>query len=314
MRKVPFRLDRLLHSDFLMLKPLILVLCGCVMSGCSTIGRRAALPGSYLKPPASQLPESAEYELSQVVLADGTKTLVQFGAAQSEDGRTLPEWRNLPSVVFCYGNRMSLAASQGIFSDLRRMRLNVAMPEYPGYGMSAGTPTEQRCYLAGQAAHDYLAQGKNLNSTAICSIGLSLGASVAAELSLKRRVQGVVLVVPFTSTKDVARDHLNWALRWAAPMLSRDVAFDTRSKVSQIKAPILLVVATRDEVTSEGRSAELSRAAQGPLSEVRVDADHNGAWAAAVPKIESWMLRTVSESLRSGETPAPTGGVAPLRR
>lgn len=273
----------------------VLMLC----AGCASLGRRAALPGSHLKPPASTLSASSEYELADLSTSSGHTIKAQFGQALAPDGSSTLDWRERIAVVFCYGNRMSIAASQSMFLDLRRMGANVVVFDYPGYGMSPGTPSEEGCYGGAEAAYRFLVERKGIPGRQIVAAGLSLGCSVALELAARRETSGVILVVPFTRTHDVGEDHLSWYVRWAAPMLARQVRFDNLTKISRVSVPLLLVSASRDQLTSSQRTDQIvNEAARAQLTHIRIDADHDGAWGAATGQVSRWLAERGIQEVR----------------
>lgn len=269
--------------------PLSAAVAALVLTGCSTLARRAVLPGSYLKAPANVVAESPRYELLTLHTAAGTRIVAQFGPALDAHGQPQPDYARRPTVLFFYGNRMCLAASQEIFEDFRRMGANVLIPEYPGYGMSDGVASEQECYAAADAAMDYLAKRPDIDPRRVVIAGLSIGCGSAIDLSARKQTTGVIAIVPLTNTREIGSDVAPWGLRWAVPLLARHAAFDNLSKIPRVKAPILLVRATRDQVTSATRTAELIAAATAPLDEVAVDSDHDGSWRAARSDIARWL-------------------------
>ena len=48
-------------------------------------------------------------------------------------------------MIFFYGNAMCLNYSDSQLEEFRRLGLNVLIPEYVGYGMSSGRPSEGAC-------------------------------------------------------------------------------------------------------------------------------------------------------------------------
>lgn len=281
------------------------------LPGCASMGRRLTLPGSYLKPPATSVPASGDYEMAEVVATSGETVVTQFGQALDAEGRVRADWRQSVTVLFAYGNRMSIAASQPIFSELRRSGVNVMLFDYPGYGMSGGTPSEAGCYAACEAAYHQLVTHQQVLQERIVPIGLSLGCGVALELSTKRDVAGVVLVVPFTRTRDVGTDNLAWYLRWAVPLLARGARFDNLSKLPGLRAPLLLVSASRDQLTSEARTQQLLQAAHhAKITHVRVEADHNGAWQAAKDLVFRWLAER-QDFGKAGELPPRNNLIQP---
>jgi fermentation-respiration switch protein FrsA (DUF1100 family) len=128
--------------------------------------------------------------------------------------------------------------------------------------------------------------------------GLSIGCGPAVDLASRNRVAGLIMVVPLSNVREVGVDIAPWYLRWAVPMLARHAAFDNRAKISRVDCPILMVRATRDQVTSPNRSEELVAAAKKRIQSVVVDADHDGSWRAGRSEIDRW-LRALFESAPS---------------
>ena len=73
---------------------------------------------------------------------------------------------------------------------LRDLGLNVLIYDYPGYGTSSGSPSEENAYAAIDAAYDYLQTEKDVDPKRIILHGRSLGGAVAADLASRRPVPG----------------------------------------------------------------------------------------------------------------------------
>jgi uncharacterized protein len=282
------------------------------LGGCASIARQVVLPGSYLKPPQCVVPASTEYELVNLHTQEGTRIMAQFGAALQKDGQPAAGRKSRPTVLLFYGNRMSIAGSQAVFRNLRRMGVNVLVPDYPGYGMSEGVASEGGCYAAADAAYDYLLHRDDVDRRRIVVGGLSLGSGPAVQLASEERVAGLILVVPFTNIRAVGHDSLPWYLQWAIPLLAPYAAFDNLAKIPRVSCPILLVEATNDRVTTAARSEQLAQAVTARLIRVRVEADHDGAWRKAQNDIESWLDSMVETDERSSNRSEARGHPANL--
>ena len=92
-----------------------------------------------------------------------------------------------------------MARCQKSFEGLRRLGVNVLIPEYPGYGMSDGRASERGCYAAADVAYDYLARRPDIDRAQIIVAGHSLGGAVAVDLASRRHVAALITLSTFTS-------------------------------------------------------------------------------------------------------------------
>jgi fermentation-respiration switch protein FrsA (DUF1100 family) len=85
-------------------------------------------------------------------------------------------------------------------------------------------------------------------------------------------VAAVVLEAPFTSAVDAGAQHYPWApVRW----LMKD-RFDSKAKIADIRAPVLIVHGGRDRVVPFSHGEALYAAAVAPKESLWIpDAGHN---------------------------------------
>ena len=115
-----------------------------------------------------------------------------------------------PTIIYFYGNGACMAYSTDVFEHFRRLGANVIIPDFEGYGMSGGKPSEAGCYAAADVAYKYLLSRDDVDSKYIVAIGWSLGAAVAIDLASRRHVAGLVTVSAFTSLRDMAQQFISW--------------------------------------------------------------------------------------------------------
>ena len=90
----------------------------------------------------------------------------------------------------------------------------------------------------------------------ITVMGRSLGSGVAVQLAAKRPVERLVLVTPFDSLVNVAKEYFRWLpVGW----LMRD-RYESSRRASLVSAPVLVVVAGEDEIIPRARSEALAGA------------------------------------------------------
>jgi len=219
--------------------------------------------------------------------------IAQRGAVESvflhaPDGTRLHAWHakgapGSPLVIYFGGNAEEVswmldAAARGA------PQASWLLVDYRGYGSSAGSPSEAALVSDALLWHErYSGTTKN-----IYLFGRSLGSGVAVQLAAARPVAGVVLVTPYDSMVELGKHHypflpVSWMLKHR---------FDSAALAPRITAPLLCIVALRDEIIPTERSRRLYDAWGGPKRWVGLeDAGHNSAddHAGYWPSIRSFL-------------------------
>jgi fermentation-respiration switch protein FrsA (DUF1100 family) len=132
------------------------------------------------------------------------------------------------------------------------------MVDYRGYGKSEGKPTEQGIYLDADAAYEYLVEA-GYRPGQLIIYGESLGTAAAVDLASRRDCAGVVLEAPFPSAAAVA----SRVLPLLGPLAARG-RLETAKKLERIKAPMLVIHGTRDQVIDFELGREVFESAREP--------------------------------------------------
>ena len=204
-------------------------------------------------------PEDDRTQDVQFDSADGTKIF----------GRWIPpESPQHGAVLVANGNGGNLTHRGRLAADLRRaLGAGVLLFDYPGYGKSAGKPTEEGCYAAGDAAYRWLTDDARVAPNRIILCGESLGGGTAVELATKREHRALVLIYTFTSLPAAAKHHFPF-LPVHTLMRTR---FDNLAKIGRCPRPVFLVHGTADSVVPFDHSEQLSAAANEPKCFVRLE-------------------------------------------
>ena len=188
-----------------------LVCLGGILGGCSSLEEKLIFPGAASQgQPYAMIAPSSDYELIPLETADGTRIVAQFGRALGSAGEPAADAEHEPTVIFFYGNGAFAAQMANEFSHFRRIGMNVLIPEYPGYGMSGGRPSERAFYSAADTAYDYLQRRPGIDHGRIVAAGWSIGSAVAIDLASRRKVAALVAVSAFTTLPGVAHALQPW--------------------------------------------------------------------------------------------------------
>ncbi|KAH7908133.1 Alpha/Beta hydrolase protein [Hygrophoropsis aurantiaca] len=164
-----------------------------------------------------------------------------------------------PTVIMFHGNggnhghRIPLAKVFFV-----KMRCNVLMLSYRGYGRSTGSPSEAGLCTDAQTALDYVTAHPNLSKTPVLLYGQSIGGAVAIHLASRNPSEIAALILENTFT------NLPRLVPSALPLLA-PLAFlchqkwDSASKIPLIPrtTPILMLSGVRDEVVPRQHMQEL---------------------------------------------------------
>ena len=172
---------------------------------------------------------------------------------EAADGTRLHAWRvrGSPLVLYFGGNAEDVSWMIGEAAR-RAPGSGWLLVDYRGYGASGGSPSERALNSDALAWYDAVSKEER----AVYVFGRSLGSGVAVRLAAERPVAGVILVAPYDSLIELARHYYPFLpVRW---MLRH--RFDSASLAPQIGAPLLCLVAGRDEVIPAERSRRLYEA------------------------------------------------------
>ncbi len=204
---------------------------------------------------------------------------------KTEDRKTLHGWffpnqAATPVLIFFHGNAGNISHRLDNVVHLLKQGLGVFIFDYRGYGKSTGRPSEKGIYKDGLAAYDYLHRKRNVPPGQILLFGRSLGAAVAAEVALKRRVRGLIMESAFTTTKDMAKTMPLFAL--LSPLLPAN--YNNMEKIGRISVPKLIIHGEEDDIVPIAMGRKLYEAAGPPKFFYPLPhAGHNDTYVAGGP-------------------------------
>ena len=175
--------------------------------------------------------------------------------------------QRVPAVIFGHGNGELIDFWPEELKKLSQLGIGVLLVEYPGYGRSDGSPSQQSITRTFIAAYDMLVSRDDVDSDRIILLGRSLGGGAVCALAPNRPSTALILMSTFTSVKA-------FTARYLAPkFLVRD-PFDNLSVVKDYPGPILIVHGRHDEVIPFSHAKNLHKAAKNSKLVV-YDSGHN---------------------------------------
>jgi fermentation-respiration switch protein FrsA (DUF1100 family) len=237
---------------------------------------RFIFPGSDTQgDPMAEVRPGPGAELVTLTTAGGERVVALFGTALNPDGSPHPDAAKCPTVLFFYGNGMCLSATADhLFEMFRRLGANVMIPDYVGYGLSGGSPSEAGCYATADTTYEHLRGRKDVDPARIVAAGWSLGGGVAVDLAARRRVAGLAVFSTFTSLVDMARQSFPFL---PGSLLLRH-RFDSIPKIGKVTVPVLVGHGRVDSIVPHAMSERLAAAATSAPKVTRYTvegADHN---------------------------------------
>jgi fermentation-respiration switch protein FrsA (DUF1100 family) len=203
---------------------------------------------------------------------------------KSTDGVELNGWfypadPNSPrakfAVLVCHGNAGNISDRLELYRPWLDAGAALFAFDYRGFGLSQGRPGEEGTYRDAQAAYQWLRQ-KGFAGSNIVVYGESLGGGVASELCLREPTAALVLQSTFTSIPDIGAELYPWLpVRWIST-----IKYDTHSKLSRLKIPVLVMHSRDDNLIPFDHSQRNLAAANEPKFFCEISGEHNGlAWS-----------------------------------
>lgn len=291
----------------------LLVIVACVYVSAACLVRMFegyfVFPGAhFLSADETRIVPVAGTELLQLKTADGTPIVGLFGPALDSNAEPVADAAAQPAVIFFYGNGSCVAGCENIFWHIRRMGLNVIIPEYPGYGSSGGSASEAGCNAAADAAYDELLRRGFTASGRIDLVGWSMGGGPAVDLASRRPVGKLALYDTFTNLHDMGRIVMPW---FPTPLVL-SYKFDNIAKLPSIRCPIFLVHGQADSVVPPYMEDQLAAAATGSSSVTVVKipgAEHNTIFEQGGDELWARLTQFLNDGPAASDAGASTRGV-----
>lgn len=195
---------------------------------------------------------------------------------KTEDGINLSAWY-IPSenargvILFCHGNAGNISHRLESIQIFNRLRLDVFIFDYRGYGQSDGKPTEVGTYMDSESAWRFLVEERQISPNSIIVFGRSLGGAIATWLSHKHTPGALILESTFTSATDIATKMYPYL-----PMrLLLRFNYNTVDYLEKVACPVLVVHSPDDEIMPFSHGKHLFDIAKEPKDFLEISGTHN---------------------------------------
>jgi len=165
------------------------------------------------------------------------------------DSETLQGWKksntniNHNSSIIYFGGNAEEVSHNIIDADSFSAR-HLFFINMPGFGNSTGTPSEHSFFSNALQAYDYIIKTYQLDADNFFIMGRSLGSTVATYVASKRKSKGLILITPFDSIENIARDHYKW---YPINIILKH-KFKTELYIDSVSSPILAIATDSDGV------------------------------------------------------------------
>ena len=178
----------------------------------------------------------------------------------------LPNPQAAVTLLYAHGNAEDLGQLAPWLEELRRAGFAVVGFDYRGYGMSTGGPASATGAVRDmEAVYRYVVDTLRVAPSRIVLYGRSVGSGPATDLAARVPVGGLVVESAFVSAFRVLT-------RVALLPFDR---FPNLRHIRQVRAPVLVIHGTEDEVIPISHGRRLYEAAVAPKQAVWIEGAHH---------------------------------------
>jgi abhydrolase domain-containing protein 17 len=226
-----------------------------VYAGVTLLAHLVADRMIFLPPPPSY--DAAALGAVHVPTQDGARIAVLH----------LPNPAARYTVLFSHGNAEDLGHAAATLEELRAAGFAAIGYDYRGYGASTGgRPTAAGAERDHAAVYRWAVDSLGIAPDRLVLHGRSVGSGPATELAAREPVGGLIVESAFTST---------YVVMTRVALLPFD-RFPNLRRIRRVRAPVLVIHGTRDEVIPFAHGRRLYEAAPGPRQSLWVEgAGHN---------------------------------------
>ncbi|MGA7563161.1 MAG: alpha/beta hydrolase [Desulfobaccales bacterium] len=183
---------------------------------------------------------------------------------EAEDGVRLNGWwlpkEGAPVLLWFHGNAGNISHRLENLNLLHRsVQVQVFIFDYREYGKSEGRISREGTYKDSAAAYRYVTATRGLDPADLVLFGRSLGTALAVDLAARLPCRSLIIESAFTNSSELAKLFLPFMFDWRPR-----VPYDNLGKIDKIKAPLLIIHGSEDEIIPVSMSRRLLAAAREP--------------------------------------------------
>ena len=144
------------------------------------------------------------------------------------------------NAVLYFGGNAEIVAYHGVELRDKLPDFTVYLVNYRGYGGSSGSPSEGALLDDALIIYDRIVE----RHSSVDIVGRSLGSGVATHVASARPVEKMVLITPYDSIRAIGQSQYPF---FPVGLILKD-HFDSASRVSEVNAETLVVLAENDQV------------------------------------------------------------------
>ena len=213
--------------------------------------RRMLFPGQFERAPDHTATALQEIDRFWIDLPEGRGEVWVLPPVNKRDDPA-------PAVIVAHGNAELIDDLARPLHRFREMGFALVLPEYPGYGRSDGSPTEESVTEAFRKTYDRITERRGIDSSQILAYGRSVGGGIACQLAADRPVAALILQSTFTRIPEFAEDF------YVPGFLVKD-EFDNLDALRSYSNPVLILHGRQDGLvpfSHARRLAEISENAE----------------------------------------------------
>jgi abhydrolase domain-containing protein 17 len=178
----------------------------------------------------------------------------------------LPNPRAAVTVLYAHGNAEDLGHAAPLLEELRRAGFAVLAFDYRGYGLSTGGPPSAASATSDmKAVYQHAVRTLKIPPSRIVLYGRSVGSGPATDLAARVPIGGLVLESAFVSAFRVLT---------RVSLLPFD-RFHNLRHIRRVRAPVLVIHGTEDEVIPVSHGRRLYEAAGQPKQALWIEGAHH---------------------------------------